>query len=248
MKKTLVITDVTQMPTDRNRGNEVCVVGIDDEGRSVRPVCEGGFLKDYLYDIRQKVVVRHGAKVEFDLFPIAIKPPHIEDVGFKPMSVISKGLCSSTHWESVLQKSAFSSVSEIYGGFLMESGWVKPGAQIRSIATLSMASIVDIELTGRSFKPRITFVDRSECRFNLPVSDLTLWDYAYSLVKKQGCTPEEVKDELVSQLKGANRLYLRIGLARPWVRDKDEGARCWLQITGVYTFPDYLHGKSFADF
>jgi hypothetical protein len=40
-------------------------------------------------------------------------------------------------------------------------------------------------------------------------------------------------------------LYLRIGLARGWDEQPD---RCYLQITGIYTFPDYLAGKTFDDF
>jgi len=33
-----------------------------------------------------------------------------------------------------------------------------------------------------------------------------------------------------------------IGLTRPY-----EGW-CWLQVNGVYIFPDYLEGRCFADF
>jgi hypothetical protein len=38
---------------------------------------------------------------------------------------------------------------------------------------------------------------------------------------------------------------LRIGLARLWEKFPD---RCYLQITGIYTFPDYLRGRTFTDF
>jgi hypothetical protein len=37
-------------------------------------------------------------------------------------------------------------------------------------------------------------------------------------------------------------VWLRVGVTRPY-----EGW-CWLQVTGIYTFPDYLNGKCFADF
>jgi hypothetical protein len=37
----------------------------------------------------------------------------------------------------------------------------------------------------------------------------------------------------------------KIGLARGW---DEHPARCYLQITGVYTFPDFLKSKTFADF
>ena len=37
----------------------------------------------------------------------------------------------------------------------------------------------------------------------------------------------------------------RIGLSRGWAKFPD---RCFLQVNGVYTFPDYLQGKTFAEF
>lgn len=248
MKKTLVITDVTQMPSDRNYGNEVCVVGIDAEGQCIRPVCDGGFLKQYLKDTSGKVIIRHTAKVEFNLYPVETRPPHIEDMKFDPSSILSKGLCGSNEWERVLRESSFSSVKEIYGGFLQTKGWVAPGAQTRSIATLSGATITDIELTQNNLKPRITFIDKVGSEFVLPASDLSLWDRCYSMVKKQKRNHLEVQSELIILLQKADRLYLRVGLARPWEPEDDGGEKCWVQITGVYSFPDYLNGKCFADF
>jgi hypothetical protein len=40
-------------------------------------------------------------------------------------------------------------------------------------------------------------------------------------------------------------MFLRIGLARHWEKHPE---RCHLQITGIYTFPDYLNGRTFTDF
>ncbi len=240
MKKTLVITDVTQMPAP----DEVCVVGIDTEGRCIRPICEGGFSKQYLYDIKHRVILRHGARVEFDLYPVDIRPPHIEDMRFEPASIVGKGLCSVSEWEHALKITSYKIVEDIFSGYLKERGWVMPGSQTRSIATLSGARIIDVELTSNSVKPRIIFTDSSGYEFNRPASDLNLWERCFSLVKRQGRNLLEVKKELLSILKDVDRLYLRLGLARPW----DQDQKCWLQITGVYTFPDYLKGKCFADF
>ena len=244
MKRTLVITDLTQMPS----GNEVCVVGIDEAGNCIRPCCDGGFLKDYLYDADGRLVIRHQAKVEFDLHPIICQAPHIEDMGFDPDSIRGKGLCNDKEWESVLQRSSHTSVDSIYEGYLQYNSWVIPGANTKSIATLSGATIIDIELTEQSIKPRITFKDSTGCRFNRPASDLTLWDRCYKEVKSKNRTRLEVSRELLNLLQGADCLYLRLGLARPWPQSELSEKRCYLQITGVYTFPDYLGGKSFADF
>ena len=53
--------------------------------------------------------------------------------------------------------------------------------------------------------------------------------------------------EAFVRLRYADRAYLRLGLTRPAeVGGYDE--TCWAQVTGVYTFPDYLGGKKFTDF
>ncbi len=239
-----MITDLTQMP----RANEVCVVGIDEAGNCIRPVCAGGFLKDYLYDPDGLLVVRHGARVEFDLHTIPCQPPHVEEMGFDPDSIAGKGLCSDEEWENVLRTNSYTEVDSIYDGLLQDNSWVMPGANTRSIGTLSGATIVDIELTPGRIKLRLRFQDCTGCDFNRPVSDLTLWDRCFSLVKRKGRSCGEVETELVALLRSAERIYLRLGLARPWERVRGEGEKCWLQITGVYTFPDYLGGKSFGDF
>ncbi|MFC1861314.1 hypothetical protein ACFLYL_03465 [Chloroflexota bacterium] len=239
MEKTLVISDVTQMP----QGNEVCIVGIDRNGKSERPVCHGDFQKHYLIQ-NHKAIIRPAAKVEFDLKVIEINPPHIEDMGFDPNSITSKGFCNNDEWGSILQQTSFNTVEEIFEGYLQNNNWILPGSNTRSIGTLSRAKIMDIELTGGSVKPRISFADSSNHEYCRPVNDLTLWNRCYSRVKRQGNDPNEVAQELVTLFQNADRIYMRLGLARPWEQDN----KCWLQITGVHTFPDYLQGKTFTDF
>ncbi|MBC7263779.1 MAG: hypothetical protein H5T64_05395 [Chloroflexi bacterium] len=62
--------------------------------------------------------------------------------------------------------------------------------------------------------------------------------------REQGQKPEEIRAEIKRQLHSAT-VFLRIGLARGWEKFPN---RCYLQITGVHTFPDYLEGRSFTDF
>ncbi len=61
MRKTLVITDVTEM-----RGDEVCVAGIDEVGFCVRPMLRGGVRQRHLFSQGRAIVVP-GRKVEFNL-------------------------------------------------------------------------------------------------------------------------------------------------------------------------------------
>jgi hypothetical protein len=57
----------------------------------------------------------------------------------------------------------------------------------------------------------------------------------------KGQTQEEVSEKLTATFK-RGKIWLRLGLTRPY-----EGW-CWLQVTGIYTFPDYLMGKCFDYF
>jgi hypothetical protein len=39
-----------------------------------------------------------------------------------------------------------------------------------------------------------------------------------------------------------------LGLTRPFQKSDADQKWCYIQVTGIYTFPDYLEGKCFADF
>jgi len=245
MRQTIVITDLTQMPD----GNQACVVGISEKGECIRPVCEGGFQKRYLY-VGKKVVIRPRARIEFDFTEAKIEPPHIEDRAFNPSSIINHGLCNDADWENILRNSSYGRVEDIYNGFLQDGKWVKPGSATRSIATLSKASISNVQLPEREGKLRyrLSFRDITRNLFDCPISDLAFRELIYREVKKNNRPRSDVSSELTNILKRVDRIYLRLGLARPFKRSAAEEPRCYLQVTGVHTFPDYLQGKTFADF
>lgn len=245
MQQTIVITDLTQMPT----GNQVCVIGINENGECIRPVCDGGFLKKYLY-IDNALAIRPRARIGFDFTQAKIEPPHIEDKTFDPSSIVSHGLCSEAEWEHVLQGSSYIRGDDIYGGFLQDHSWVRPGADTRSIATLSQVFIDNVQLPEWEGKLRykLSFRDSTGCIFDRPVSDLAFRELCYKKVKRDGHACLSVSSKLTDLLKSVDRVYLRLGLARPWIQPRSRELRCYLQVTGIYTFPDYLEGKSFADF
>jgi hypothetical protein len=56
--------------------------------------------------------------------------------------------------------------------------------------------------------------------------------------------PARVAEVVTQVLSQRSAVFLRIGLSRGWDRHPD---RCYLQVTGVYSFPDYLQGRCFAD-
>jgi hypothetical protein len=246
MLKTIVITDLTQMPNP----DGVCVVGVDQRNQCIRPVLTNGVLKRHLY-IGDKLVIRPGAKIKFDFYRVPIEPPHIEDLGFEPGSIVYEGLCTEDEWEKMLRDSSFSKVDDIYDGLLQGHRWVEPGANTRSIGTLLQVRGTAAKLTQWSGKLRyrLSFVDNTGFAYdNIPVSDLAFREFSYTEVKKRNRSPTTVSEQITSLLTSAERLYLRLGLARPWTKPNTGKLGCWMQVTGIYSFPDYLEGKSFADF
>jgi len=250
MQKTIVITDLTTMGGDR-----VCIVGIDQDSRCIRPVLPPpGVLRKHLYIrkyiIFEKLAICPRAKIKFDFHQVPLKPPHIEDLGFDSNSISYQGFCDDAEWEAVLQASSFHSVQDIYDGLLQEPRWVAPGANTRSLGTVSRTQVTNVRLqewSGRR-KYRLCFVDDVGHKYDdVIISDMasrTFLDAEVSRVESPMVAATHVKD----LLRDADRLYLRLGLARPWLNPNTNRMECWMQVTGIYTFPDYLEGKTFADF
>jgi len=127
-------------------------------------------------------------------------------------------------------------------------GWyVRSGEGTRSLGTVAPQSVERVGFAVKGdgiYDYRLAFTDRAGYRYTLAVTDLAFRHYLAFLHTHEGQNPDECAAALTLVLQ-ANRTYLRIGLARHWDRYPD---RCYLQITSVYTFPDYLGGRCFADF
>jgi hypothetical protein len=238
----LVITDLTQMPS----GDRVCVAGIDQNNKCYRLCWEDGegIPKDNLIDKNGNLIIRPRAKISVKLWPIDCKPPHIEDHGFDPFSIKYQGLCNDIEWIKVLKRSAFNSLHEMFSGFLRGTGSVLPGSQTRSLGTVIPINITDSHFNGlRPPKPRLTFIDNTRNSYDRPIADIAVREYCFKTIIKDKNPALKIVSELFDAFT-QNRIFLRIGLARPW----GTPPLCWTQVTGIYTLPDYLKGKSFVDF
>ncbi|MBI4831522.1 MAG: hypothetical protein HY801_08200 [Candidatus Lindowbacteria bacterium] len=78
------------------------------------------------------------------------------------------------------------------------------------------------------------------------VTDLSFHAYAENWSKSP--RKDAAQEKLNRMLRDANEVFLRLGLTRPWAKEKGEPECCWLQVTGIYSFPDYLDGRNFTDF
>ena len=243
MRRTLVITDLTYMWADM-----VCIAGVGEDGECVRPIVEDGVRQHHLFQ-DGLLLIYPRARVEFDLYPTEIRRPHIEDYTFKPESIAYRGAYTDYEWENLLRRTASRGIEELFDGLLEDGRRVPPDSFTKSLGTIADVTayevLVDESQGRRQF--RMNFADSTGTRYErYPINDLAFRAVMEKRIELGG----DVRDaELAATqaLKSPRRLYLRIGLARPDVLG-DYPEACWTQITGVYTFPDYLKGKTFADF
>jgi len=149
----------------------------------------------------------------------------------------------------VLSWSLFPSVAEVFGQPVMTG----PGYYVldcqgeRSLGTIRPKEIQAVIYAPgddtEAWDYRIAFEDAQGQIYRLKITDLS-WQYFCHSLRSETHDPAEIAAELTRTL-CERRVYLRIGLSRGWKKFPE---RCFLQVNGVYTFPDYLEGRTFADF
>jgi hypothetical protein len=248
----VTVTDVTRM-----RGTRVCVAGYLQDWTCVRPEPFGRDVDElWLYN-QQGVLCRPFAQL--DLYRLrrqpTIHPPHTEDLAVGERYEY-RGLLGEPERLVMLRHLDDGSVRAIFGAPLQRepdagSFWIDPGTGDRSLGTIRIASIdrlvFGFGVEGKT-SYRLSFADASGEHFNLPVTDLSFRAYLDYHCATGHDAPWIVGRQLQRLLNGADEVWLRVGLARPWQRPGTPAPRCYLQVTGVYSFPDYLGGRCFADF
>ena len=242
MRELLAITDVTHMWED-----VVCIAGVTQDFRCIRPVTDGGVRIWSLYKSK-KPIIYPGSKVWMDFSEAEINPPHVEDRTFDPMSVEHTDTFSQRHWETLLRKISYVSVQDVFDGSL-SGRRVQPGTDTRSLGTIKNVNVKCIKAERRHDRPtfRMDFEDESgELHERFPVNDLSFRGLVCQLADQHN-SEQRAAEVLLDRIGQADRVYLRVGLARP-TRVGDYEEACWVQVTGVYTFPDYLSGRTWGDF
>jgi hypothetical protein len=230
----------------------VCVAGYNEQRMCVRPdMPPSGIMENWLYNGDQ-VLIRPFAEVELDLEPKkTLTPPHTEDRRIVSERRVFLRMLDTHERQAFLQSMVDPSVEAIFGASIQrgESGWyVQLGEGTRSLGTLGPIQVERIDIRENDPKrwtTRLIFTDRKETQYRLNVTDLSFRYFVSYLRDVERMSSTSVKNHLTRSL-GRSIVFLRIGLARgTWQKYPN---RCHLQITGVYSFPDYLEGRCFADF
>ena len=238
----IVITDLTRM----HRGM-VCIAGYDKDRQCIRPIQPPpGIPESMLLSTEKQLIIFPFAIVEFELLKPEPQPPHTEDIYF--LSVSPKFIRRAKDTQKVLEWTLFPNVQAIFEQPIYSDFgyYVLDGQGPRSLGTIRPQHITKVGYEpepGGTWDYRLWFDDAEGDSYRLKITDLTWQYYCHSLRDEQR-SPKRIALELTHILQ-TREVFLRIGLARGWKQHPD---RCYLQITGVYTFPDYLNGKTFADF
>ena len=242
MKAVLTITDVTRMQDRR-----VCVAGYLPNDVCVRPVLRGGLTEGWL-SIGRRVVVRPFARVELDLLEAVPDPPHAEDWAIDPIYRAPRGMLAPAQRLDLLERISGPSLQALFGAPLRQDvgTYVRAGEGVRSLGTVIPAQVLGVGYAPRpmgKWDYRLAFVDQDGRRYRLSVTDLAFRYLLDSWRLRDALSADDAARHLTAMLTRA-RVVLRVGLARGWARYPD---RCYVQLTGVYSFPDYLDGRCFAD-
>lgn len=239
MKTRLVITDLTRM-----QGGRVCIAGYNKKHQCVRPVARGG-IPESILSLNGQLIVYPFALVELDLFEPEPQPPHTEDILFNLYSL--QHIITVQNREDVLNWSLFESVESIFDQPVLSG----PGYYVMDCqGPRSLGTILPAEVEQVAYKPgeegiwdyRLTFTDQKGETYRLKIVDLA-WHFYCNSLRSSGQEPAHIAYQLSARLR-SSKIYLRIGLARGW---KAFPERCYLQITGVYSFPDYAEGKTLPE-
>ena len=235
----------------------VCIFGYDEENNGIRPIIvnKSGELEEIEKNYIEEYSIKPFTQVEFDLIQHLPQPPHTEDwVMNKDHQPKIIRILSEDEERKFLEK-----LKQISYNTIQKSLWGAPiywhEGKERNTPFIKIGegkrSIVTIKIKGKNFtikhyerpeKPgkyeyRIEFSDIHKKNYDLSITDLAFRKYCDSL-REQGKECSFIEAELQQKLSQGD-IFLRIGAGRPFDPTGEGELKCFLFITGIYSFPDY---------
>lgn len=232
--RTVIVTDLTRFPAKKS----VCIAVIDlSNGECVRlmPYFKG--------DAYKKRNLQPGAVLKGDLTIKNDAPnPHIEDAQYSEVTFERRS--TSKEFKAVLNNSLSCSVSKGFGvDFSNRQKHVPIDKDVKcSIITIKVSpdSIRIYEDKHKPGRIKATITDHGGQQFNyLPITDLGFYDYAMKHQKGGKLQALQALQALQDFVSSQQEIFLRIGLSRKFRAVEGDRNGYWLQVNGIYTFPDY---------
>lgn len=248
METKLIVTDVTQMG-----GSRICIGAISENWETIRPVLPYPGIDDSFLYFEDQKVIRPFSRITLELFNHTEDPPHTEDWGFDPEIRDYRGELPEEHRINFFERILDPSVESIFGTKIHEEKnrfFIKYGTGVRSLGTIKVKELDEINIINSFgiYWYSISFRDNSGKQYCMNITELSFRYYVKHLIR-QGYNYFPKISEMIEEKLVNCDIYLRIGLGRRWHPDNSQPKnRCYLFITGLYSFPDYLEGKCFADF
>lgn len=178
------------------------------------------------------------------------KPPHIEDRIFLTDPLPARvGALNSAGAVEVLRGNCFRSIDEVFEGYLTDGKYILPGTPTRSLGTIRPERVEWFAFPeiGGKLKYRISFKEKTGRRCTFQATDLRFRNFVETELKKKNMSEKRFAARLMKAVQSTKEVYLRIGLARPWLKEGESEKRCYVQINGIHSFPDYVKLYNEAD-
>lgn len=227
MRQEVTLTDITRMHEGR-----ICIAGIDQHGRCVRPIVPGANVWEGFLTSLPGHTIRRFSRLSLELAMAEPDPPHTEDRAFNPWSARYIEQLDAGAAHRLLEGILDPCVEAIFGAPIREQSWVQRGEGLRSLGTVRPREITEVNATQASegMRLRLGFIGAGGAAYRLAVTDLSLLRACRQMLDTLGSCEGAAK-RVRRDIEGRDVL-LRIGLARGWAKHPD---RCYLQITGVYS-------------
>ncbi|MDT7919405.1 MAG: hypothetical protein RQ868_02295 [Meiothermus sp.] len=232
----VVVTHLTRMKYPR-----ICVAGLDDNGRYLRPIV--GKAEQITIKLVKSGVLRLGYQIDlgWHKFKEPPQPPEVEDCYFKIANVrVIRQLSPDEFW-SYLASSARESVSEIFGNALRPHSTTMAIPANKGVASLGDLWVDRLELVIEEYngqpKLRGRFIVDEERRLSVAVTDLRFYIEADGEYRLDIDKVSKVQESLQ---KTRGRVVLSLGLSRAKAARDGEVPMHWLQINGVHSEEDPL--------
>ncbi|MBY0425901.1 MAG: hypothetical protein K2Q22_09710 [Cytophagales bacterium] len=226
--KSYIVTDLTRF---KNK-DIVCTALVDlNTGACYRPL---PYL-DYEQVIKLNIIPGSIIQGKLVLKSKNIQP-HVEDSTYENLKYL--GECPKGDFIKALE---FGLADSIETGFNVSLNQNQKHIEIADAPNKSIITIevtpYNIEIRPDSYeqgKIKICFTDNSGKYYSyLSITDLGFYNYALRHHSSGDL------DEINSFLSKQDKIYLRVGLSREF-KSLDLRNGYWLQINGIYTFPEYL--------
>jgi len=244
METIVIITDISRITA-----STVNVSGITSDGTWLHLIMPPeGIQERWLYD-GATPVIQPFVRVKLDLLSPAAQPPFIENWIISPVvkEVVTPLPFDERH--DFIQNVLDPNLAAIFGTEIANQNgyFVRSDGCQKSMGMIRVANLIWAAYNNHygSWNYRLCFHDDAGHYYSLPLADFSFLSYVKHLLIDEKYNYDSIGHFLTQKFRQCE-IFLKIGLGQPDA-STDPGFLP-LEITGIYTFPDYLDSRRNAGF